>query len=107
MENPWAAEVGLGVNGEKKTLRLTLGVLAELEAELGAESLVDLISRFEGGSYRASDLIGLITAGLRGGGWEIGRAEIANARFDLGLGDAAAKAARALALSFAPPDQAG
>ena len=57
-------------------MRLTLGALAELEARLKSESLVELIGRFEAGGFRVRDLIALLTAGLNGGGWRIGEAEL-------------------------------
>ena len=36
MANPWRGEVALVVDGEPRTLRLTLAALAELEARLEA-----------------------------------------------------------------------
>ena len=37
MANPWAGEVAIRIDGERQVLRLTLGALAELETQLGAE----------------------------------------------------------------------
>jgi hypothetical protein len=37
MANPWSGEVALRLNGERHVAKLTLGALAELEAQLGAE----------------------------------------------------------------------
>ena len=74
MANPWAGEVTLTLNGEAHELKLTLGALAELEAELKTGTLVELVERFEGGAYATRDVLALIVAGLRGGGWR-GRAE--------------------------------
>jgi hypothetical protein len=68
MANPWSGEVELRLNGERHVAKLTLGALAELEAQLGAESLADLVARFEGDALRASDVLALVVAGLRGGG---------------------------------------
>lgn len=104
MANPWAGEVTLVVNGAPVVLKLTLGALAGLEARLGADSLVGLIERFEGGSYRAADLLALIHAGLLGGGWQGTEADLAEADIGGGFAHAAAVAARALALAFAPPE---
>ena len=69
MANAWAGEVEVTLDGVPHVARLTLGALAELEASLGTGSLVDLAERFESGRYAARDVLGLIVAGLRGGGW--------------------------------------
>lgn len=69
MTNPWAGEVSLVIDGEAREMKLTLGALAELEAELQADTLVALIERFESGRVRARDVVALIVAGLRGAGW--------------------------------------
>ena len=72
--NPWAGEVTLVIDGEPRVMKLTLGALAELEAAMQADTLVALIERFEGGQLSARDVVALIVAGLRGGGWR-GRSE--------------------------------
>lgn len=46
MANPWAGEVALVVDGERRVAKLTLGSLAELEERMDAGGLVDLVSRF-------------------------------------------------------------
>ncbi|MDJ1007529.1 MAG: gene transfer agent family protein [Paracoccaceae bacterium] len=69
MANPWAGEVEILLDGVPHPMKLTLGALAELEAELGETSLLDLIARFEGGQVSSRDVLLLIVAGLRGGGW--------------------------------------
>lgn len=102
MANPWAGEVALVVDGERRVMKLTLGALAELEADLGAASLAGLLERFEGGRVSARDVLALLAAGLRGGGWEgdaeaLGRAEIGG-----GPVGAAQAAAALLAHAFAP-----
>lgn len=103
MANPWRGEVELVVAGEARMMRLTLGALAELEAELGAGSLVELIERFEAGAFRASDLLALLRAGLAGGGWKIPEAALAAAEIGGGPLEAARAAARLLRLTFALP----
>ncbi|RDD95559.1 gene transfer agent family protein [Paracoccus pantotrophus] len=47
--NPLAGEVEIWLDGRRHVARLTLGALAGLEAELGAESMIALVERFEGG----------------------------------------------------------
>ena len=73
MANPWAGEVVLTIDGASHVMKLTLGSLAELEAELKAGTLVELIERFELGQFSTRDVLALVVAGLRGGGWQ-GRA---------------------------------
>jgi Phage tail tube protein, GTA-gp10 len=107
MANPWRGEVELVVDGEPRIMRLTLASLAELEARLQSESLVELIGRFEAGSFRVRDLIALLTAGLNGGGWRIAEAELVRARIDGGPLAAAQAAARLLRITFTLPDEGG
>lgn len=105
MANPWAGEVELTLDGVAVSCRLTLGALAELEAGLHETSLIDLVERFEAGRFSARDVLAVLLAGLRGGGWS-GRAEDL-ARADIGGGPvgAAQVAARLLARAFAPPNE--
>jgi len=103
MANPLAGEVALVVDGQRHVCKLTLGALAELEAGLGDESLPDLVRRFEEGRYSAGDVLALIVAGLRGGGWQGGRADLMQAEIEGGLVGAARAAAELLARAFALP----
>ena len=101
MANPYAGEVALVVDGIRYGMKLTLGALAELEAELQTSSLVDLVDRFEAGGYGARDVLVLLAAGLRGGGWEGSATELAKADIDGGPIEAARAAAELLARAFA------
>lgn len=101
MINPARGEVGLVVDGQERVMRLTLGALAALEAELGESSLAALVARFESGDFAASDLIKLLWAGLNGGGWEVPVADVGRAQIDGGPVKAAKAAARLLHLTFA------
>lgn len=105
MANPFRGEVEIHVDGTPRKMRLTLGALAELEARLKADSLVEMIARFENGTFRVSDLIALITAGLNGGGWEISEAELLGFRIDGGPLEAAQAAARLLKITFTIPGE--
>jgi hypothetical protein len=105
MGNPWRGEVELVVDGEPRTMRLTLAALAELEARLESDSLIELIARFETGGFRVRDLIALIVAGLNGGGWRIGEAEFVACSIDGGPLAAAEAAARLLKLTFSVPGE--
>lgn len=69
MANPHAGEVALTLDGQRHVAKLTLGALAELEATLGEDTLVDLVQRFETGRFSTRDTLALVVAGLRGGGW--------------------------------------
>jgi hypothetical protein len=104
MANPWRGEVALEVDGEARVMRLTLAALAELEARLGSDSLLELIGRFEAGTFRVRDLVALLTAGLNGGGWAIGEAELVKARIEGGPLAAAQAAARLLRVTFTLPE---
>ena len=103
MANPWAGEVALELNGERRVLKLTLGALAELEERLAAESLAALVARFEDGGFRSRDVLALLCAGLRGGGWDGDLPDLAGAEIAGGPLEAARVAARMLALAFRPP----
>ncbi|QFS82035.1 hypothetical protein FIU97_04525 [Roseivivax sp. THAF40] len=103
MENPWRGEVEIVIDGETRCMRLTLGALAELEATLGADSLVALVERFETGRFASRDVLALIVAGLRGGGWDVRPDVIARADIAGGPLAAAEAAARLLARAFAEP----
>ena len=103
MGNPFAGEVTVSVDGVPRVMKLTLGALAELEAEVGAGSLVALIARFEGGDVSARDVLSLIVAGLRGGGWTVTRGDLLASEIAGGPVAAAKAAGELLARSFAPP----
>ena len=103
MANPYAGEVALVIDGERHVLKLTLGALAELESSLGADTLVSLVERFETAGYSSRDVMALIVAGLRGGGWR-GRAEdLLSAEIEGGPMGAARAAAALLARAFVLP----
>ncbi len=104
MANPFAGEVSLHVNGEPKVCKLTLGALAELEATLGAATLVELVQRFEGGAFSSRDVMALLVAGLRGGGWMVRAEDLVAAEIAGGPVAAAKVAAQVLARAFAVPE---
>ena len=105
MANPWRGEVELTVDGEPRVMRLTLGALAELEARLKSELLIELIARFETGVFRVSDLIALLAAGLNGGGWSVTEAELVKCQIEGGPIAAAQAAARLLKITFTLPSE--
>ncbi len=104
MANPWAGEVGIEIDGVMRVMKLTLGALAELEAALGEASLIALVERFEAGRFSARDVLALIVAGLRGGGWgECSAAVLAGSEIGGGALGAARAAVELLARSFRLP----
>lgn len=107
MANPWAGEVTVVLDGKHHVLKLTLGALAELEDGLKADSLVSLIERFEGGTYATRDVLALLLAGLRGGGWRGSAGDLANAEIAGGPLEAARAAACLLARAFTVPGDDG
>lgn len=101
MANPWAGEVTLVLDGQPRVCKLTLGALAELEAALQADTLVGLVQRFESGAYSTRDVLALIVAGLRGGGWDGTAQDLRTAEIEGGVMRAAQVAAELLARAFA------
>jgi len=69
-----------------------------------ADSLVDLVARFEEGRFSSRDVLAVIVAGLRGGGWEGQAADLLTAEIAGGPVAAARAAAQLLARAFALPD---
>ncbi|MBY6158742.1 gene transfer agent family protein [Pseudooceanicola nitratireducens] len=106
MGNPYAGEVTLVIDGRAHVMRLTLGALAELEESLGAGSLMALIQRFEEAQFSTRDVLALIVAGLRGGGWQGRAADLLQADIEGGPVAASRAAARLLTLAFALPEGA-
>jgi hypothetical protein len=100
MANPYRGEVDAVIDGAPVTLRLTLGALAELEAAMEAEGLVDLAERFDRGAMRTADVIAVLTAGLRGAGRPVGPAEVGAMAVEGGAVGAARLAGRLLSAAF-------
>ncbi len=86
MANRHRGEIEAELGGIRRTLCLTLGALAELEAAFGADDLAALADRFARGRISARDAIRVIGAGLRGAGEKIADDEVAR----LASADAAA-----------------
>ena len=103
MANPWAGEAELVLNGEPHVLKLTLGALAELEDNLQSDTLVELVQRFESGAFSSRDVLALIVAGLRGGGWQGRASDLVAAEIGGGPLEAARVAAQLLARAFSVP----
>ncbi len=107
MANPWTGEVALTIDGQPHVLKLTLGALAELEERLGEDTIVSLVERFEGGAFSSRDVLALIVAGLRGGGWRGQASDLLNAEIAGGPVEAARVAGQLLVRAFSLPDPSG
>ncbi len=103
MTNPLAGEVTVQIDGVPHVCKLTLGAIAELEARLESDSLMELVTRFEEGRYSGRDVLALVVAGLRGGGWQGGTSDLLSADIEGGPLGAAKVAALLLARAFTPP----
>lgn len=78
MPNRHRGEIEAEIGGRRRTLVLTLGALAELEAAFGEGDLVALAERFANGRMSARDLVRIIGAGLRGAGESVTDEEVAH-----------------------------
>ena len=105
MVNPYAGEVAITLDGQAHVAKLTLGALAELEGALQTGSLIDLVERFEVGQFSTRDVLALIVAGLRGGGWQGTAADLRTVVIGGGPVQAARSAAEVLARAFALPSE--
>lgn len=105
MVNPWAGEVAIWLNDERHVCKLTLGALAELETALETGTLIELVERFEAGRFSTRDVLALIVAGLRGGGWQGLAADLRTVEIGGGPVEAARAAAEMLARAFALPGE--
>ena len=77
MPNRHRGEIEAEIGGFRRTLVLTLGALAELEAAFGEGDLLALAERFAKGRMSARDLVHIIGAGLRGAGESVTDEEVA------------------------------
>jgi Phage tail tube protein, GTA-gp10 len=100
MANRHRGEISATLDGRERTLCLTLGALAELEAAFGADDLVALASRFESGRLSARDIVRIIGCGLRGAGESVGDDEVAAMRMDGGAAGFATIAAELIRVTF-------
>jgi hypothetical protein len=84
MANRHRGEIEAEIGGQKRTLVLTLGALAELEDAFGAEDFAALAERFGSGRLKARDLTRIIAAGLRGAGENVSDEDVAAMAVDGG-----------------------
>lgn len=103
MANPMRGEVALVLDGRPHVARLTLAALAELEAELQADGLTGLVARLDEGRISSREILAVLVAGLRGGGWSGQAGDLMTVQIEGGPLEAARVAARLLALAFRSP----
>ncbi|MFT3689369.1 gene transfer agent family protein [Paenirhodobacter sp.] len=104
MANPWAGEVEVRLDGVAHPAKLTLGALAELEAEVGG-SVLALVRRFEANDFAMRDVLAVLLAGLRAAGWQGTAADLRQADLGVGALGAARIAAELLVRAFQVPGQ--
>lgn len=100
MVNRMRGEVEVVLDGQPHVARLTLGALAELEHDLGAESLLAVAERFEAGRFSSRDVLAVLVAGLRGGGWQGRSSDLLTVEIGGGPMAAGRAAAELLARAF-------
>lgn len=100
MANKYRGEIDATFDGRKYTLCLTLGALAELEEAFGADDLLALTERFQGGRFKARDLTRIIGAGLRGGGHNLTDEDVSDLRPEGGLTGLARLVTLLLSITF-------
>tara|TARA_R110002110_G_scaffold24174_8_gene90977 strand:+ start:2488 stop:2808 length:321 start_codon:yes stop_codon:yes gene_type:complete len=100
MPNRHRGEIEATLDGERRTLVLTLGALAELEGAFGGEDMLVLATRFETGRIGARDAIRVIGAGLRGAGASVSDEEVAQMSTDGGAAGYIAIVADLLTATF-------
>jgi hypothetical protein len=100
MANRHRGEIAAVLDGRERTLCLTLGALAELEAAFGVDDLVALAGKFEGGKLSARDIARIIGCGLRGAGGEVRDDEVAAMRAEGGAAGFAGIAAELIRVTF-------
>lgn len=79
--NPVRGDVGFVLNGRERRLRLTFGVLAEIETILGAHGLADMGVRVR--AMSAMELVRVLAALLRGGSEDGAADELEEAEVNL------------------------
>ena len=100
MPNRRRGEAAVTFGGNRYTLCLTLGALAELEDAFGVADLAALGERFSSGRLSGRDLTKLLGAALRGGGHALTDADVAALPLDTGLETVTAALADCLVLAF-------
>ena len=102
MANRHRGEISAMLDGRERTLCLTLGALAELEASFGVGDLVALAERLGSGRLSACDITKIIGCGLRATGEQITDTEVGSVRVSGGAAGYARIAAELIKATFGP-----
>ena len=100
MANHLRGEIEAEIGGERRTLCLALGALAELESAFGAGDVIALAERFQRGGLSARDLVVIIACGMRGAGAKVSDEDVAAMRAPGGLETYVKIAADLIAATF-------
>lgn len=84
MANKHRGEISAELDGRERTLCLTLGALAELEARFGVSDLLALAERLGSGKLSALEIAAILGCGLRGAGEQVADTEVSSMRVDGG-----------------------
>ncbi|RTL71911.1 MAG: gene transfer agent family protein [Hyphomicrobiales bacterium] len=106
MPNLHRGEIEALLDGVPRTLVLTLGALAELEAAFGDADMLALAERFGRGRLSAGDCVRVIGAGLRGGGHDLSNDAVALMRAEGGAAGFIDIVARLLTATFGASNSA-
>lgn len=104
MVNRHRGEMTVEINGQKETLCLTLGALAELEDRYKGKNILTLIDEFATSGLGATDVFNILQVGLIGAGSTMPAEGLNVARFEGGFAGAARTAAALLKISFGLAD---
>jgi len=100
MANRHRGEVTLKAGGERFTLCLTLGALAELEDAYEGRDILALAEHFSSGCLSSSDAMNLLSAALGGGGHDVEKIDIARLSFEDGMAGLIRTLAELLKVTF-------
>ena len=99
--NRHRGDVVVSVDGRPRTLRLTLGGLAELETAFAVDDLVSLVARLSKAPLGARDICLVLAAGFSGGGERCAPDDVATMTFDDGPQGAVRAVSELLTATFA------
>lgn len=85
MANTIRGEIEVNLAGKNYPLCLTLGALAELETEFGSDDLIEVIERFQKGRIKTDDIITILWVGLKGGGSDLTKEDVAAMKIEGGI----------------------
>ena len=102
--NPLRGEISAHLDGKEYCLVLTLSALAELENSFAGDSLEALVIRFSNGKFSSQDLLKIIAAGLRGGGYNFSDEEVGEMQVEGGAGGYVSIVSKLLKATFNPDE---